>query len=326
MKIRTSGIVVCLILPLLAACSFLPAQAQQPTVVPSPVPTENANMANPASVNCEQQGGTLDIRTAADGSQQGFCVFSDGSECDEWAFFRGECAPGGESLNMPNPASAYCQQQGGTVDIRTASDGSQQGFCVFSDGSECDEWAYFRGECEPGAQSAITGKGTPEAYMPDMAALQAFQYEGWLTYTNTTYGFSVRYPADWRLDEVTDAGDTMYQHRITLNNPADPKVALYIAFKGASEDRQITPTGTGAGELVSRGSVPFLGSDLGRQALVADGKDMAVYYGTGGEISSTDLAFWIALNYAGNPQTDPGLSFETETLADRIVTSLRLTP
>jgi hypothetical protein len=22
------------------------------------------------------------------------CVFPDGSECEEWAFFRGECAPG----------------------------------------------------------------------------------------------------------------------------------------------------------------------------------------------------------------------------------------
>jgi len=28
--------------------------------------------------------------------------------------------------------------------------------CVFPDGSTCDEWAYFRGECSPGAQASST--------------------------------------------------------------------------------------------------------------------------------------------------------------------------
>jgi len=53
----------------------------------------NAGMANPASTYCQEQGGKVDIRTAADGSQAGVCVFPNGSECDEWAFFRKECAP-----------------------------------------------------------------------------------------------------------------------------------------------------------------------------------------------------------------------------------------
>jgi len=35
------------------------------------------------------------------------------------------------------------------VEIRTAEDGSQTGYCIFPDGSECDEWAYYRGECGP---------------------------------------------------------------------------------------------------------------------------------------------------------------------------------
>ncbi|NJC97079.1 MAG: hypothetical protein C3F07_02605 [Anaerolineales bacterium] len=51
--------------------------------------------------------------------------------------------------DMPNPASAYCEDQGYRVEIRTAADGSQTGYCIFPDGSECDEWAYFRGECGP---------------------------------------------------------------------------------------------------------------------------------------------------------------------------------
>lgn len=52
--------------------------------------------------------------------------------------------------NMPNPASVYCEENGGMLEIVTASDGSQSGVCTFLDGSTCDEWAYFHGECKPG--------------------------------------------------------------------------------------------------------------------------------------------------------------------------------
>ena len=50
-------------------------------------------------------------------------------------------------VNMPNPASVYCEQNGNKLEIHTADDGSQSGVCVFPDGSTCDEWVYFRGEC-----------------------------------------------------------------------------------------------------------------------------------------------------------------------------------
>jgi len=50
---------------------------------------------------------------------------------------------------LPNPASAYCEDQGYVVEIRTDEQGNQYGFCVFPDGSECDEWAFFRGDCGP---------------------------------------------------------------------------------------------------------------------------------------------------------------------------------
>lgn len=52
---------------------------------------------------------------------------------------------------LPNPASLYCEENGNQLEIQTASDGSQSGVCVFPDGSTCDEWAYFRGECGPSA-------------------------------------------------------------------------------------------------------------------------------------------------------------------------------
>jgi uncharacterized protein len=110
---------------------------------------DESGLPNPASVYCEEQGGTLEIRTAADGSQSGACVCDDGSECDEWAFFRGECQPGeslGDQAGIANPASVYCEEQGGTLDL-------ESGMCTFPDGSQCEEWAFYRGDCQPGQAS-----------------------------------------------------------------------------------------------------------------------------------------------------------------------------
>ncbi len=49
---------------------------------------------------------------------------------------------------IANPASEYCVSQGGTVEIRDHASG-QVGYCIFEDGSECEEWEYYRGECTP---------------------------------------------------------------------------------------------------------------------------------------------------------------------------------
>ena len=59
----------------------------------------NTQIANPASVFCEDNKARLEIRTNADGSQYGVCIFDDNSECEEWAYYRGECKPGDNKLN-----------------------------------------------------------------------------------------------------------------------------------------------------------------------------------------------------------------------------------
>lgn len=84
------------------------------------------------------------------GGEYGMCRFDDGSECEEWAYFRGECAPGQPKSEaaMPNPASANCIDHGGELEIRHHDDG-EYGMCVFNDGSECEEWALLRGTCAP---------------------------------------------------------------------------------------------------------------------------------------------------------------------------------
>lgn len=53
------------------------------------------------------------------------------------------------SAQLANPASVYCEDWGGEVEIRDFLDGSK-GFCLFEDGSECEEWDYFRDDCFEG--------------------------------------------------------------------------------------------------------------------------------------------------------------------------------
>jgi putative hemolysin len=54
---------------------------------------QKAGLPNPASVNCAKKGGKLQIRRDTKGNEYGVCIFPDGRECEEWAFFRGQCSP-----------------------------------------------------------------------------------------------------------------------------------------------------------------------------------------------------------------------------------------
>ena len=48
------------------------------------------------------------------------------------------------AIGMANPASVFCEQQGGKSVNRKDKDGNEYGVCVFSNGKEVDEWEYYR--------------------------------------------------------------------------------------------------------------------------------------------------------------------------------------
>jgi putative hemolysin len=122
-------------------------------------------MANPASQFCVEQGYQSEIRDEA-GGQVGYCLFPDGSECEEWAFYRGECAPAGAGQEtagqLANPASENCAAVGGTWTIENRVGGGQFGLCLFEDNRQCEEWALLRGDCPVGGVK-VTGYATPAA-------------------------------------------------------------------------------------------------------------------------------------------------------------------
>ncbi len=53
---------------------------------------------------------------------------------------------GGAGVGIANPAAVYCESLGYQYRI-VKGDKGEYGVCAFPDGSECEEWAFFRGEC-----------------------------------------------------------------------------------------------------------------------------------------------------------------------------------
>jgi uncharacterized protein len=123
----------------LAACAAPRVQSSKPAATDLP----QANMPNPASVYCEQNGNKLEIHTAADGSQSGICVFPDAGTCDEWAYYRGECGP----------VKATTQASGGGPggSLATEVNGSG-GFMPSGTTEEIADWWGVIKSTEPGAQ------------------------------------------------------------------------------------------------------------------------------------------------------------------------------
>jgi putative hemolysin len=83
---------------------------------------------NPSSAYCIDLGYTLTEST---------CTFPDGTACDAWAFYRGECGQ----------AHSFCNLHGGSLTSTTEDMGSwtaTYGLCTFPDGKHCAEDAFAR--------------------------------------------------------------------------------------------------------------------------------------------------------------------------------------
>lgn len=141
-------------------------------------------MANPASVYCEENGGTLVPTQDEEGNEYAFCLLEDETLCEEWEYYRGECpvqnvdeeeinedeelndegeVSSEEEINneeevnteeenlelepqvwMANPASVYCVEQWGESYNVEDEEWNQIGMCRLPDGIEVDEWENFR--------------------------------------------------------------------------------------------------------------------------------------------------------------------------------------
>ncbi|MDD3897009.1 MAG: DUF333 domain-containing protein [Candidatus Peribacteraceae bacterium] len=120
-----------------------PMQEEEPQAEPQVV-----GMANPASVGCEEAGGTLRIeKKPPAGGEYGVCYFAGNRQCEEWALLRSDCPAGGVDVaGYVTPAARYCAITGGAYRA-TNTDGEEQGTCTFKNGRVCDAWDLWEGRC-----------------------------------------------------------------------------------------------------------------------------------------------------------------------------------
>jgi putative hemolysin/predicted secreted protein len=158
-------VILGVLLVLLALAAGCTQQTSTPVTTPVAATPAGSALANPASVNCGQIGGTTEIKTDASGGQYGMCTFANGTSCEEWALFRNEGCKAGvaaatttaASAGMANPASVACVNAGGKLEIKKDATGGEYGMCTFANGTSCEEWALFRNEgCKAGVAAATT--------------------------------------------------------------------------------------------------------------------------------------------------------------------------
>ena len=96
-------VVLSVLILLVALLAVVACSTPENTPTSTPESTPQVEIANPAAAYCVEQGYKNEIRTDADGNQYGVCIMDDGTECDERAFYRGECGPGSKPTPTPVP-------------------------------------------------------------------------------------------------------------------------------------------------------------------------------------------------------------------------------
>jgi putative hemolysin len=257
-------------------------------------------------------------------------------------------APPAPVAGLANPAAVHCEKQGYKIEIRSDKKGNQHGVCVFDDGTECEEWAYYRGECSPGAPRATIAPTTtpvpspttpipspalsatapptePAAACTPITVASGPEYKLWREYTHDKYGFSLLLPPGWVAEEIVEPPHhTLRGHGIILWSAKEPRARFQVAFRRQEEAQLIGRTGMGSGEIVEAGTACFVGQEITRRALVFEGKDMTVMYGSGRGIERGDMVFTLYLDYRGGWEDKTALSKEIQAETDQILATFHL--
>ena len=98
---------------------------------------------------------------------------------------------------MPNPASVYCEAQGWTVNSVKDEEGNESGMCKLADGTEVDEWEYYRANH---STEEATWTTAPLYSEEDLNAAKA-------VITETVNGWEVKvesFTAEYAVDETAN--------------------------------------------------------------------------------------------------------------------------
>lgn len=345
---RVILLLLVLLLPGLVSC-------QTERVLPAETP---ATLPNPASAFCEGHGYTLRMRENAAGTA-GYCQFADGSECEEWAFFRGECWP--ESLHWGPETIEIVLLESFPIQVQAILTGQLPNSCsvvseitpVFDEVSQTFTLTLVLGtngeiECDTAGllftetvSLDVLGlpAGTYTVIANDAEATFTFTVDNvtadegvapnisidmsnWLVFVNDDYGFSFLYPPDWQVRQEHGPNHTLAGHLVYVEPTDSEQYRFTLALKHANHEMQLTRTGMREGEFFAYGTIDFLGSPVAKSRLELGDKVMGVYYDGAAEVQRGPLTFTLALDYLGDSATGGGIPAEIEQIADAIVSAI----
>ena len=128
------ALAVTLTIGLLVACGGSTADGSNPTAAPAASEDERGSVGVPptAAEYCTKLGFVLTTDSQ--------CKFPDGTACEEWAFYRGQCGQ----------KHSYCNQHGGSISSKTVDMGTWTavyGVCALN-GVQCEESSFVQsGKC-----------------------------------------------------------------------------------------------------------------------------------------------------------------------------------
>ena len=211
--------------------------------------------------------------------------------------------------------------------MRQDPSGGTIGYCIFPDGSECEEWAYFRGECDPVSPDIQAADPSP---IPTVLPIDPADYQGWWTYLHPTYNFSILLPEEWIVEEITSGDPLLNGHQLNLHSRYELEGQnIRLTFRSSGEDIPIWPTGVGEGEFIQQGTLEIGGKAVKRMLLVCPSGDISsIWYhqdDSTAAISLGEIEFGVIFSASSSHcLARHSLDGKTQRVGEMIISSLKI--
>jgi hypothetical protein len=165
---------------------------------------------------------------------------------------------------------------------------------------------------------------------PTPLPIDPAEWEGWWSYADDSYGFSLRLPPDWVVDGTTTGDPLMDGHFLNLHpEEAGAKLNIRMTLRRAGEDILLWPTGVGEGEFIRHGTLDVAGEPAQRILFVCPGGEVGAIWYQQSESEPNllrgNLEFGFIFGYTGvSCEKDNNLSGKEQRVGEMIIASLEV--